>query len=288
MARPTGPTIARWQLKEQLLILREAAGCDYADAAAVLACSESKIRKMEAGVVAVSRGDLVLLLDLYKTPEPMRGALLDLQRQGRERGWWARFGHLPAPYVMYIGLESAAIEVRNYELAVIPGLLQTERYARAIISAQRAGDPIEEIQRRVQVRIARQACLRDAPVLQLWTIIDESALRRRIGDPGVMREQLDYLIEASTLPNVTIQVLPFSEGEHPGTLGSLAILDFPEDVHSPVVYLETYAGDVYLEQEDDMRRAISTYTHLQASAASSKDSVDLIGRIGSETTNQRG
>lgn len=282
VSRPTGPTIARWQMGRQLREMRDAVGLTHAQVAAILGCSDSKIYKIESGDVGVGKGDLMLMLDRYKVPEPMRETMLDLQRQGKERGWWARFGQLPAAYSMYIGLESAAVALRNFELAVVPGLLQTEAYARAIITAQRRGDTPEEVQRRVQVRLARQACLRDDPVLSFWTILDEAVLRRRVGGTAVMVEQLHHLTEVATLPNVIIQVLPFAEGEHPGTLGSLAILEFPETVHSPVAYFETYAGDAYLEREEDLRRVISTYTHMQAAAASEKDSLKLIAAVARE------
>jgi len=281
--RPTGPTIARWQLARELRALREAAGITHADIAEVLGCSESKIYKIESGDVGIGRGDLLVMLDQYKdADETHRGTLLNLQKQGKERGWWVKFGQLPNPYSMYIGLESAATAVKNFELAVIPGLLQTEDYARAIISAQRHSDTDDEIAKRVKVRLARQACLTEDPPLDFWTIIDESALRRQMGGKAVMRDQLHHLIEVSKLPNVTLQVLPFSEGSHPGTLGSLAILEFPDDVHSPVAYIETMAGDVYLEREDDLRRVTLTYTHMHAAALSKTKSVELIGAIARE------
>jgi diadenosine tetraphosphate (Ap4A) HIT family hydrolase len=183
---------------------------------------------------------------------------------------------------MYIGLESAATAVKNFELAVIPGLLQTEEYARAIISAQRVSDHAEEIERRVRVRIARQDCLTEDPSLQLWTILDEGALRRQMGGREVMKAQLEHLVARAKLSNVTIQVLPFTEGNHPGTLGSIAILEFPEEVHSPVAYIETYAGDVYLEKEDDLRRVTLTYTHVHAAALSATRSTELIAAIARE------
>jgi transcriptional regulator with XRE-family HTH domain len=281
--RPTGPTIARWQLARELRALREAAGISHADIAEVLGCSESKIYKMESGSIGVGRGDLLVMLDRYHdTDEVHRQTLLDLQKQGKERGWWVKYGQLPNPYSMYIGLESAATAVKNFQLAVVPGLLQTEEYARAIIMAQRVGDSNEEVDRRVKVRKARQACLTEEPPLDLWVILDESALRRQMGGKAVMRDQLDHLIAASRLPNVAIQVLPFSEGSHPGTLGSLSILEFPDDVHSPIAYIETLAGDVYLEREDDLRRVTLTYTHMHAAALSKTKSVELIAAIARE------
>jgi len=283
VARPTGPTIARWQLARELRTLREAAAITHADIAEVLGCSESKIYKIESGHTGVGRGDLLVMLDRYHaTDEAHRQTLLDLQKQGKERGWWVKYGQLPNPYSMYIGLESAATAVKNFELAVVPGLLQTENYARATVIAQRVGDSKQDVDRRVQVRIARQACLTEEPPLILWTILDESVLRRQMGGKAVMRDQLHHLIQVSRLPNVTIQVLPFSEASHPGTLGNLAILEFPDDVHSPVAYIETLAGDVYLEWEDDLRRVTLHYTHMHAAALSKTKSAELIAAIARE------
>ncbi|MFI6759467.1 helix-turn-helix domain-containing protein [Micromonospora sp. NPDC050417] len=281
--RTTGPTIARWQLARELRTLRETADLAHAQVADVLGCSDWKIYKIESGDVGVGRADLLVMLDKYGvTDERVRGTLLDLQKQGKERGWWAKFGQLPAPYSMYIGLESAATEVKNFELAAIPGLLQTEDYARALLTTQRIVPDAALIEKRVQVRIARQACLTEEPHLNLWTILDEGALRRRVGGKTVMKNQLDHLIEASKLPNVTVQVLPFAEGGHPGTLGSIAILDFPDDVHSPVAYVESFAGDAYMEKEDDLRRANMVFTHMHAAALSETKSVEFIAAVARE------
>jgi hypothetical protein len=253
---------------------------DQHDIAEVLGCSESKIYKIESGDVALGRADLLVMLDRYGVAdERHRETLLALQKQGKERGWWATFGQLPNPYSMYIGLESAATTVKNFELAIVPGLLQTEDYSRALLGGQGFIDNDEEVERRVKVRMARQACLTEEPRLNLWTILDESTLHRQIGGKTVMRGQLEHLIEIGRRSNVTVQVLPFSEGSHPGTLGSLAILEFPENVHSPVAYVETFAGDVYLEKEDDMRRVNLTYTHMHAAALSARKSADLIAAI---------
>jgi hypothetical protein len=281
--RTTGPTIARWQLARELRSLREAAGRTHAEIADALRCSDWKIYKIESGDLGVGRPDLLVMLESYGvTDERVRETLLDLQKQGKVRGWWAKYGQLPVPYVMYIGLESAATEVKNFELAAVPGLLQTEDYARALLTAQGLVPDPTQIEKRVQVRIARQVCLQDQPPLSLWTIIDEGALRRQIGGRAIMHEQLDHLISASQLPNVTVQVLPFSEGGHPGTLGSIAILEFPVDVHSPVAYVESFAGDVYMEKEDDLRRANMVFTHMHAAALSATKSVELIAAVARE------
>jgi len=281
--RASGPTIARWQLGSQLKAMREAVRITQLQIAEVLGCSESKIYKIESGDVGINRGDLLVMLDRYRVPEddPRRETAFDLQRQGKQRGWWAKYGNLPSNYAMYVGLEGAATEVKNFELAVVPGLLQTEDYARAITTAAFPDQP-EDAERRVELRMARQACLTEDPPLKFWGIVDEGVLHRRTGGDKVMRAQLRHLIELAKRPNVTIQVLPFSEGWHPGTTGSFSILEFPEGVHSPVAYIVSQAGDVYLEREDDMRRVTLTYTHLQTAALSQAKSRDLIAAIARE------
>jgi hypothetical protein len=281
--RTTGPTVARWQLARELRTLRDGVGLSHQAVAEVLGCSEWKIYKIESGDVGVGRPDLLVMLDKYGvTDERVRNTLLDLQRQGKERGWWAKFGQLPGSYSTYAGLESAATEIKNFELAAIPGLLQTEDYARALLTEQGLIPDEEQITKRVQLRMARHSRLTEAPRLNLWTILDEGALRRQVGGKAIMRAQLDHLIQMSKRPNVTVQVLPFAEGGHPGMLGSLIIMDFPEDVHSPVAYAETMAGDAYMEKEDDLRRANLVFTHLHSAALSNTKSVQFIATVAKE------
>lgn len=281
--RTSGPTIARWQLGAQLKSWREAAKTTQLQIADVLGCSESKIYKIESGDVGVNRGDLLVMLDRYKVAEddPRRETAFDLQRQGKQRGWWAKYGNLPTNYSMFVGLEGAATEVKDFELAVVPGLLQTEDYARAIGNAAWPDQP-DEVERRVELRIARQACLTEDPPLKFWAVVDEGVLRRRTGGDEVMRAQLKRLVELSRRPNITIQVLPFGEGWHPGTTGSFQILEFPEMTHSPVAYVVSQAGEVYLEREDDMRRVTLAFTHLQTAALSVSKSRELIAAIARE------
>ncbi len=283
MPRASGPTISRWQLGSQLKSMRETAKITQLQIAEVLGCSESKIYKIEAGDVGINRGDLLVMLDRYhiKEEDPKYETALELQKQGKQRGWWAQHGALPNNYAMYVGLEGAATEVKNFELAVIPGLLQIEDYARAIESAAFADQPTEA-ERRVELRMARQACLIDDPPLTFWAVVDESVLHRRTGGDETMHMQLEHLIEVGRRPNVTIQVLPYSEGWHPGTLGAFSILEFPEEVHTPVAYVLSFAGDAYLEREEEMRRVTLTFTHLQTAALSASKSRDLIAAIASD------
>lgn len=279
--RASGPTIARWQLGSQLKHAREAAGLTQLQIADVLGCSESKIYKIESGDVGINRGDLLVMLDQYKVADGgQRETALDLQKQGKQRGWWAKYGTLPTNYSMYVGLEGAATEIRNFELAVVPGLLQTEDYARAVMTAAWPDEP-SEVQRRVDLRMARQAALSEDPPLTFWGIVDEGVLHRQTGGAQVMRAQLQHLIDLGKRPKISIQVVPFSEGWHQGTVGSFSILEFPEAVHSPVAYVVSQAGDVYLEREDDMRRVTLNFSHLQSAALSTRKSQELIAAIAS-------
>ena len=170
------------------------------------------------------------------------------------------------------------VEGKGFELAVVPGLLQTEDYARAITSAAWPDNP-EESERRVALRMARQACLVEEPLLKFWGIVDEAVLHRRTGGDKVMQAQLRHLVELGKMPNVIQAVPPFSEGWHRGTFGSFSILDFPDGVHSPVAYVSSQAGDAYLEREDEMKRVTLTYTHLQTAALSASKSRELIAAI---------
>lgn len=282
MPRASGPTVARWQLSRQLRMLREEAELSASDAGEVLDCTEWKIYKIESGNVGISRPDLTLLLDKYGvTDKQRRDALFDLQKRGKQRGWWGKFGQLPASYTMILGLQSAATEIKSFELSVIPGLLQTEDYARALIMTQGYLTDEKEINKRVQVRLARQARLAEDPV-RFWAIVDEAALRRPIGGKDVMRAQLEHLIQMNKRTNVSVQVLPFAEGAHPGLFGSIVLLDFPEDVRSPIAYTETFAGDAFMEKDDDLWRANMAFTHLHSVALSATKSTQFIAAIAKE------
>jgi hypothetical protein len=200
--------------------------------------------------------------------------LIALAKQGKQRGWFARFGDLPATYSRFIGLESAAIEMRDYESLIVPGLLQTEEYYRSVMQADVPDDPDEAIASRVQIRLERQELLTKAvDPLRLIAVLDESVIRRLIGGPDVMRSQLKHLVEMSRLRNVTIQVLPFSGGAYAGMAGSFAILDFADALS--VVYAEALAGDIY-QEAGDVRRYVAVFESLRAAALSPLESVKLI------------
>jgi transcriptional regulator with XRE-family HTH domain len=271
--RPQGPTISKWQLGDQLQKMREAKGLSPQDIADLLGCSESKIYKLEKGENNINLSELKALLDEFAVSGEHRETMLELQRRGKERGWWVKYGTLPAPYSMYIGLESAATTLRMFEQTVVPGLFQTEDYARATIWHHKP----EDVQRRVKVRMARkERIFDDEEPLSVRAVIDEAAIRRKVGGNEVMRAQLEHLLELMERPNVRLQVLPFDIGAYPEPLGAFTILEFPDDVHTPVVYTEGLAGDAYMEKSDEVRRCSLNFEDMQSSALSLPESKWLI------------
>lgn len=280
MPRVIGPTIPRWQLGEELARLREQAGVTWAEAAETLGCSESKIRKIEGGYVGVVKAELNMLLDLYKVDdERIRDSLTDLQKLGKQRGWWAQFGRLPGPFTTYLDLESTATTLRIFEPLMIHGLLQSEDYARAVAESVSLDDPAER-DRQARIRVARQERVwgsDDPPTV--WAILDEAALRRTVGSPAIMYDQLRHLLAMAERPSLTLQIVPFRHGGHPGALGAFTIFEFDEDRHSPVVYVEGQAGSLYLERSSDLSRCSLAYDHLTAAALSPPDSVAMVEEI---------
>jgi Domain of unknown function (DUF5753) len=197
------------------------------------------------------------LLELYGVTGPERNGLIQLARDARQPGWWHSFRDvLPNPYEVYIGLEAGAAAIRNFEPVVVPGLLQTEDYARAAFRNGPRELDRDDVERRVEVRMARQKILTRADRPRLWAVIDEAVIRRVVGGPEVMRGQLRHLIDGAGQGRTTIQVVPYSAGAHAGTTGPFVILQFPEPTDPAVVYVETLAGDIYLDEHLDSVRLI--------------------------------
>jgi hypothetical protein len=253
-ATDSGPTVLRILLGNQLRKLREARGVSRDEAGWEIRASGSKISRMELGRVGFKERDVADLLTLYQvTDENERAALLSLARQANNPGWWHRYGDvLPHWFQSYLGLEAAAALIRTYEVQYVPGLLQTREYARAVVLLAHDRAPVEEIERRVDLRMDRQKVLRRPNAPHLWVVVDEAALRRPIGGVEVLRGQLQYLIEASSLPNVTIQVMPFRAGGHAGAGGAFTLLRFPEQDLPDVVYMEQLTSALYLDKRDDV------------------------------------
>jgi transcriptional regulator with XRE-family HTH domain len=282
-----GPTVLRILLGAQLRRLREAKGISREDAGYLIRASESKISRMELGRVGFKERDIADLLSLYGiTHQDERAALLALARQAKTPGWWQRYGDiLPSWFQTYLGLEEAASLIRTYEVQFVPGLLQTEDYARAVITHGNPGAPAEEIERRVSLRMKRQQLLtRSAAPPQLWAVVDEAALRRPMGSPAVMAAQIEGLIKASELPNVTLQVLPFHVGAHSAEAGAFTILRFPEPDLPDVVYTEQLTGALYLDKREDVDAYMATVDRLSVESAPPRTTIKILSKILQETT----
>lgn len=282
MPKATGPTIPRWQLGQILASLRAKAKRTYEEVAELMDCSVSKIRKIEEGRIGIGRVDLLFLLDTYGLKdESDRARLIELAKQGKERGYWASYGSVPSAVENLLGIESAATTIRYFELAVVNGMLQTEEYARALVeSTWHPGQlPVEN---QVEMRMERQRRLLDDDPPEIWAIFDEAVLHRNIGGPEFMRAQLHHLLDFGKRPYANIQIVPFDHGGYHGLGGPITLLEFPEDFHSPVAYAETQAGSFYLEKEPDVKRCSLGYGHMMAAALSQHESAKLIRAITAE------
>jgi transcriptional regulator with XRE-family HTH domain len=280
LANDQSPTVRRRRLALELRRLREAAGLTCEEVAEHLECSASKISRVETGRVSVSPRDVRDMLELYKVPSEQREDLVQLARDSRQKGWWHAYSDAMMPQMAtYLGLESAASEIRIYEVSLIPGLLQTEEYARAVIRAGMMNSPSEDVERKVALRMARQpAMTRDDPP-KIWAVLDEAALRRRVGGAGLMRLELEHLLAQAALPNVAIQVIPFAGGAHPAMGRPFIILVFPERVDTDVVYLEDLTSALYVEDLAEVDRYNVFFNHLRATALSFDDSAALIASV---------
>ena len=261
--------------------LRETKGISRESAGWEIRSSESKISRMELGRVGFKERDVADLLTLYGvTDETERKALLMLARQANTPGWWHRYGDvLPPWFQSYLGLETAAALIRTYELQFVPGLLQTRDYARAVIMIGHARSGSAEVERRVTLRMQRQELLVRPQPTQLWAIVDEAVLRRPIGGVEVMRAQLEALIEATKLPNVRLQVIPFDVGGHAAAGGSYSILRFPDPELPDVVYIEQLTSAVYLDKREDVDQYTTAMEVLCVKAEPAERTFDVLDGI---------
>lgn len=251
--RSSGPTVQRLVLGGHLRRLREDAGITTERAARCIRGSHSKISRMEHGRVGFKERDIADLLTLYGVGSgEERDALLNLAREANTPGWWQGYSDILPHWVEpYFGLEAAAAFIREYDLQLVPGLLQTEEYARAIIRLGSAPTE-EEVARRTDARISRQRVLRRADPPKLWAVVDESALRRVVGSREIMRAQLRQLIEMCDHEAVTVQVLPFAAGAHRALGGAFTILRFTEPDLRDVVYIEQLTSALYLDKPTEV------------------------------------
>ncbi|HEY1918664.1 MAG TPA: helix-turn-helix transcriptional regulator [Streptosporangiaceae bacterium] len=271
------PTVRRRRLASELRALREAARLTCEEVADHLECSASKISRVETGRVSVSPRDVRDMLDLYGVDPQRRDSLVQLARESRQKGWWHAYSDTMQPrFATYVGLEDAATEIRTYEINLVPGLLQTEDYARTVIAAGNLTGTREDVERRVALRMARQPMLTGPNPPQLWAVLDEAVLHRTVGGRGQMRLQLEHLVEVAALPNVAVQVVPFGAGAYPGMGKPFVILAFPEREDPDVVYLEDVASALYLEEVEQIDTYNMLFNHLRATALSFEESTALM------------
>jgi len=277
-ARRQPPTVRLRRLASELRGLRTAAGLTREDVAEQTNINAATLYRIETAKVRPQRRTLLALLDHYGvTDEGQRADLIALSRQAAQLGWLQQYeDELPEQYTTYISFEAEARSVRNYESLFVPGLLQTEGYARAVIRGVLPLASDGDVERRTEARMQRQGVLRRKNPLRLWAIVDEAVLHRRVGGAEVMAEQLQTLVEAARQPHITLQVIPFASGAHAGMPGSFVVMDFPDAADPALVYIDSMAGDLFLEREPDVRRYTITFEHLQATALDPASSVQMI------------
>ena len=277
----SAPTVQRMLVGARLRRLRTEMGLTREEAAEAIRASEWKIHRLENGQVGFKDRDIVDLLRLYQVTDPEEVAeFVTLAREANTPGWWRHYGDLlPSWFRTYVDLEAAATLIRTYEGQYVPGLLQTDDYMRAVVRGAHLEDTSGEMGRRVRLRMARQTLLTREQPPRLWAVVDEAALRRPVGGPEVMRGQLERLLEASELPNVTLQILPFAAGAHPAMVGSFSILRFGDQELPDVVYLEHLTSASYLSKTDEVDRYLHVMESICVRAAPPDRTAELLGKI---------
>jgi transcriptional regulator with XRE-family HTH domain len=276
-----GPTVLRILLGTQLRRLREANGVTREVAGEAIRASSAKISRLELGRVGCKERDVMDLLTLYGvTGEQERAEYRDLATRANARGWWQQHSEvLPSWFEMYLRLEQAAKVIRCFEVQFVPGLLQTEEYARAVIGLGPRPERTDELDQRVRLRMSRQKMLGEPGAPQLWVVLDEAALSRPYGSPAVMRGQLEHLLEWSRRPNVTLQLLPFRAGSHAAAGGPFSILRFAEPDLPDVVYLEQLNSAVYLDKRSDVEDYSGVWDRLGVQALTPRDTREALREL---------
>jgi transcriptional regulator with XRE-family HTH domain len=275
------PTARGRRLRYELRRLREEAGLTHNEVGRSLEWSPSKVSRIETGQSRVQTGDVRDLLEIYGiTDAATIDALVQLAREARRRGWWTRYTDVLGSGT-YVGLEAEAATLHTYETMCIPGLLQTPDYASALIRAVQTRPDPETLERALTARMARQEILTRSDPPEVWAILDESVLNRPVGGPEVMSAQLQHLIEVSSRPNtpITLQVLPFAAGAHPGMNGPFVVLGFHAATDPPMAYLETATDGLYLDEPADVERYTLRFSHLVARALGPDESRTMIAGL---------
>lgn len=283
MPATPGPTVRRKRLGIELRRLRQSLGLTCDQVGEKLDCSGPRISRLETGVISARPGDVRELLEVYGIKGEEADALVQLARDARKRGWWYTYGDvLPKWFEAYLGLEAEASHLRDFRPLIIPGLLQTEDYARSVLQAAPDAGPAHEISSQVDLRLERQSILTRNDPAELWLVLSETALRVQVGTPSIMRAQLHHLIEMSELRNVTLQILPFTTAAYVNPVSLFTILDFPAPVDPRVVYVEHLTGGVFLERQEEICRYTVVFDHLMAEALGTNESTALLAKVADE------
>ncbi len=268
------------RLSIELKRFRSQSGLTGEQVAEEMGWSPAKVYRIEGDAVRVLQRDVLRLLKLYKITGAEQDAVVEVARMARVKGWWHQYsGAIPEWFQFYVGLEAEAFALYSYDSEMVTGLVQTEDYARAIMSTAPVLDPEDEVDRQITVRMERQKRLTAANPPDLWAVI-----RRVVGGAQVMREQLSHLADLSALQNVTLQVLPYAAGAHPAMHGSFTVMKFPAPIDPDVVYLEAQTGALYLEKTEDVDRYSVMFDHLRAQALSPEESRTLIAQLAKEAS----
>ena len=271
------PTGRRRRLGAELRRLREEAGLTIDQVAEALECSQSKISRIETGQVSATPRDVRDMLALYRVSDAQREAMVQIAREARQPGWWQKFVDVPDGVPAYVGLETAATSIDIYMSLIVPALLQTADYAKAVIGAVRPDLPPAELDRRVELRLRRQALLDQERPPALRVLLDDTVVWRPVGGPEVMATQRRRLLEDAQRPSVTLQILPLEAGAHAGMDGPFTIFGFPAPERD-VVALDSAADALYLESPEDLRRYRRVFERLLPAALTPEASVALIAR----------
>lgn len=272
MAEARSPTVRRLELGVWLRTLRAEHGLTVEQVAEQLLCSPSKISRMETGQRSATLRDVRDLCALYGiSDQAERDRLMTLAREARESAWWQSYG---LEYSNYVGYEAEAISIRDFQSSVVPGLLQTADYARANHEGWMPRLSSDEIARKIEAKLTRQKILGQSSPPAFAAVLDEAVLHRLVGGPDVMRAQLDRLVEAASQPNITIQVIPFTVGAHPGMESNFNIIELP--AAPGLVFVEGLIGSFYIQKPEELDRYCAVFDRLQSLALGPKDTIDLI------------
>ncbi|MFR9727109.1 helix-turn-helix domain-containing protein [Streptomyces sp. MS19] len=280
MANSQIATIRVRRLASELVRFREQKRLSIKDVAQATGVNEVTLRRIEARQARPQRRTLIALLDAYSVRGDEREKIITLARGAQEQGWIRPYdSELPDEYNAYIQFESEASELKSYQSLFIPGLLQTEDYARAVITGTLPTAPSSEVELRVRARMERQAILKREKPVRLRVAVDEAALRRLVGGADVMRAQLDHLARMSAEPHIRVQVIPFTAGAHPGMPGSFVLMNFTQSAEPEIIWVDSHVGDLFLEKPVEISRLTTAFDELSAQACSPAESLAMIATL---------